>query len=191
MTFTELNIPGVWLVKDDVFHDERGTFARVWVPDEFRAHGLETAVAQGSLARNRTRGTIRGLHFQAPPHQEVKLIRAVHGAIFDVAVDLRPDSPTFQQWVGIELTADSQQWVYLPRGIAHGYQTLTPDADVFYFVSAPYMPSHQRGVRWNDPAFAVNWPLGHPTVINERDATYPDFVAPVPAGSWPTPPNHA
>jgi dTDP-4-dehydrorhamnose 3,5-epimerase len=180
MQFRELAIPGVFLIDDDVFADERGSFARVWMPDEFAARGLETTVAQGSLARNRLRGTIRGLHYQAEPFTEVKIIRALRGAIFDVAVDLRPESPTYCRWVGVELQGDVPRSLYLPKGIAHGYQTLTDEADVFYFVSAPYQPSHQRGVRWNDPAFGIAWPLGAPALISPRDIDFPDYTpAPV------------
>ena len=176
MTFTELDIPGVWLVTPDIFPDDRGSFIRAWVPDEFAAHGLDTSIAQCSVATNHRRGTLRGMHFQAAPYEEVKVVRATHGAIFDVAVDLRADSPTFQKWVGVELSAQNRQSLYLPKGVAHGYQTLTDNAEVLYFVSAPYMPSHQRGVRWNDAAFGIDWPLGQPTTIHERDASYPDFT---------------
>jgi dTDP-4-dehydrorhamnose 3,5-epimerase len=115
------------------------------------------------------------MHYQAAPFEEAKVIRVVRGSVFDVAVDLRPDSPAFGQWVGWELTADNRQMMYVPPGCAHGYQTLADDTEVFYFVSAAYSPPHQRGVRWNDPAFGIVWPLGQPTSIHERDATYPDF----------------
>jgi dTDP-4-dehydrorhamnose 3,5-epimerase len=176
MTFHETRIPGVLIIDSDVFRDERGAFVRAWLRDEFAARGLETAVAQASLATNRTRGTIRGLHYQTAPHEEVKYIRAIRGAVYDVAVDLRPESPTFREWVGVELTSDNQRMLCVPKGCAHGYQTLTDAAEVCYFVSAAYAPAHQAGVRWNDPAFGIRWPLGAPTVINERDATFPDFV---------------
>jgi dTDP-4-dehydrorhamnose 3,5-epimerase len=169
-------VPGAWLVDADVFADERGSFARAWVPDEFADRGLETAIAQASLTENRRRGTLRGLHFQASPFAEAKIVRVVRGAIFDVGVDLRPGSPTFCQWVGVELTASNRRCLYLPPGFAHGYQTLADDTDVFYFVSAPYTPSHQRGARWNDPAFGIEWPIDPPTVMHERDGAYPDFV---------------
>ena len=178
MTFHETRIPGVLMVEPDIFPDERGAFIRTWLPEEFSGRGLETRLAQASVATNRTRGTIRGLHFQTAPHEEVKLIRVIRGAIYDIALDLRRDSPTFLQWVGVELTADTHRMFYVPRGCAHGYQTLTDDAQVFYFVSAPYSPAHQAGVRWDDPAFAIEWPLGAPTMINHRDATYPDFTVP-------------
>jgi dTDP-4-dehydrorhamnose 3,5-epimerase len=175
MHFTETRIAGVVLVDADVFEDQRGLFAVAWRPDEFAAHGLETGIAQGSLALTRRRGSIRGMHYQAAPFEEAKVIRVVRGAVFDVAVDLRRDSPTYLQWVGAELTADNRRGMYIPPGCAHGYQTLADDTEVFYFVSAAYSPPHQRGVRWNDPAFGVQWPLGDPTAIHERDATYPDF----------------
>ena len=176
MTFEELRIPGVWLVEADVFPDDRGTFARAWMPEEFSARGLETALAQCSLTTTHRRGTIRGMHYQTPPFDEVKLIRAVRGAVFDVAVDLRPDSPTYCEWVGAELTRDNRRSLYLPRGVAHGYQTLADDTDILYFVSAPYAPAHQGGVRWDDPAFGIVWPLGTPTVIHPRDASYSSYT---------------
>jgi dTDP-4-dehydrorhamnose 3,5-epimerase len=178
MTFHETRIPGVLIVEPDIFPDERGAFIRAWLPDEFTARGLDSRLAQASVAVNRARGTIRGLHYQTAPFEEVKVIRAIRGAIYDIALDLRRDSPTFLQWAGVELAADTHRMLYVPQGCAHGYQTLTDDAQVFYFVSAPYSPAHQAGVRWNDPAFGIEWPLGTPTVINQRDATYPDYGVP-------------
>jgi dTDP-4-dehydrorhamnose 3,5-epimerase len=175
MRFTETAIAGVELVDPDVFEDERGAFVRAWMPEEFEARGLDTRIAQASLALTRERGAIRGLHFQAAPFEEAKVIRVVRGAIFDVIVDLRPESPSYLRWVGVELSAANRRVMYAPAGCAHGYQTLEPDTEVFYFVSAPYSPPHQRGVRWNDPAFRIAWPLGAPSRINERDATYPDY----------------
>jgi dTDP-4-dehydrorhamnose 3,5-epimerase len=176
MEFIATSIAGVWTIDPDVFEDERGAFARAWMPEEFQAHGLDTRIAQASMALTRRRGSIRGLHFQADPFGEAKTIRAVRGAIFDVAVDLRPDSPTYLKWVGAELSAANRRVMYVPAGCAHGYQTLADDTEVFYFVSAPYSPPHQRGVRWDDPAFGIEWPLGAPTSIHDRDATYPDFA---------------
>ncbi len=175
MRIHETPIPGVRLIDSDVFSDERGLFVRAWAASEFEVMGLETRITQASLATNHRRGTIRGLHYQAAPFEEVKVIRAVRGAVWDVALDLRPDSPTFRQWFGVELGADNHRLLYIPRGVAHGYQTLTDDAAVFYFVSAPYSPEHQRGVRWDDPAFAISWPLGAPAVLSDRDAAFPDF----------------
>jgi len=175
MHFTETRLAGVWIVESDVFADERGWFARAWAPEPFAARGLETTFVQASLSSNRRRATIRGLHYQTAPFEEVKLIRAVRGAVHDITVDLRPHSPTYLQWVGVDLTADNRRMIYIPRGCAHGYQTLTDDADVFYFVSAPYSPAHQRGIRWNDPAVKVEWPLGPPASLSDRDGQFPDF----------------
>jgi dTDP-4-dehydrorhamnose 3,5-epimerase len=177
MVFEEQRLPGVYLVDCDVFGDERGAFARAWMPEEFSARGLETRFAQGSIATTRHRGTIRGLHWQVAPAEQVKTVRVTRGAVFDVVVDLRRDSPTFRHWVGTELSAENRRLLYVPAGVAHGYQTLADDTDVFYFASAPYSPGHEAGVRWNDPAFGVEWPLGAPTVISPRDAAYPDFRA--------------
>lgn len=176
MQFTETRIAGVWLIDSDTFPDERGSFTRAWMPEEFEAHGLSTNIAQCMFADNRLKGTLRGMHYQADPMWEHKTVRVTRGAIYDVAVDLRPDSPTYCQWVGAELTARNRRILYMPPGFAHGYQTLEDDTEVFYFVSKGYAPALQRGVRYNDPAFGITWPLGAPTMINERDATYPDFI---------------
>jgi len=175
MTFEQTSIGGVWIVTPDVFDDERGQFVRAWMPEEFAARGLETRIAQGSLALTHERGSIRGMHYQVAPFEEAKVLRVVKWAVFDVAVDLRPDSPTFRHWVGTELSDSNRKIMYIPPGCAHGYQTLMPETEVFYFVSANYSPAHQRGVRWNDPAFGIRWPLGAPARIHERDAAYPDF----------------
>jgi dTDP-4-dehydrorhamnose 3,5-epimerase len=175
MTFTELALPGAWLVDCDVFADERGAFARAWMPEEFQAQGLETRFVQGSIATTRRRGTIRGLHWQVAPAEQIKIVRVTRGAVFDCLVDLRPDSPSFCRWAGVELTADNRRLLYVPAGFAHGYQTLSDDSDVFYFASAPYSPAHEAGARWDDPAFGVEWPLGPPSVISPRDAAFPDF----------------
>jgi dTDP-4-dehydrorhamnose 3,5-epimerase len=173
MRFTETKLPGVLIVDCHVFPDERGSFVPFWLPDALQARGLDTTIAQCSLASNRRRGTIRGLHYQAQPQEEVKLVSAIRGRLFDVIVDLRPESPTYRQWIGVELDADRRRMVYLPRGTAHGYQTLDDGVDVFYFVSAPYTPDLQRGIRWDDPTLAIDWPLGPPTVISDRDRSLP------------------
>ena len=140
-----------------------------------RGRGLDARAAQTSLAWNRERGTIRGLHYQSPPFEEVKVVRPLRGTVFDVAVDLRPDSPTFLRWFGVQLDWQSQRMLYIPAGCAHGYQTLTDDALVSYVVSTRYMPSHQQGIRWDDPAVNVAWPLGPPTRISPRDAGFPNY----------------
>ena len=175
MRFFETPIAGVLLVEPDVFEDSRGTFIVNWRPDAFTERGLDARIAQASTAVTRERGSIRGMHYQCEPFAEAKTIRAVRGSIFDVAVDLRPESPSYLQWVGRELSAQNRQMMYIPPGFAHGYQTLEDDTEVAYFISAPYSPPHQRGSRWNDPAFGISWPLGAPSVIHERDAAYPDY----------------
>jgi dTDP-4-dehydrorhamnose 3,5-epimerase len=173
MHFEPTSLDGVWIVTPDVFADDRGQFVLAWKPSEFAERGLETAIAQASTVLTHMRGSIRGMHYQAAPFEEAKVVRVTRGAIFDVAIDLRPDSPTYLRWAGVELSDANRKIMYLPTGCAHGYQTLTDNSEVFYFVSAPYSPPHQRGVRWDDPAFGIAWPLA-PTRINERDATYPD-----------------
>jgi dTDP-4-dehydrorhamnose 3,5-epimerase len=176
MQFQETPLAGVHVIEADVFVDARGSFTLAWVPSEFVAHDLSIDINQCMFAFNHSRGTIRGMHFQAEPMGEHKTVRVTRGAIYDVVVDLRPNSPTFCRWFGTELTADNRRSLHMPPGFAHGYQTLTDDAEVLYFVSNVYSPPHQRGVRYNDPAFGIVWPLGAPTMINERDATYPDFT---------------
>ena len=163
MKFTPTPIADVFVVTPDVFEDDRGLFARAWMPDEFAARGLDTRIAQGSLALTRRRGTIRGMHFQAAPFDEAKIIRVGPGRGSSTWPSTCGRSrPPSVSGSGIELTADNRQMMYMPPGCAHGYQTLADDTEVFYFVSAPYSPPHQRGVRWNDPAFGIEWPLGAP-----------------------------
>ena len=179
MRFHETKLPGVLVIEGDVFADDRGSVMPAWIAAEFAARGLTDAFVQWNIVRNHRRGTLRGMHYQRSPHAEAKLVRAIRGSIFDVAVDLRPESPTFCQWTGIELSASRPHLFYLPEGIAHGYQTLDDDAEVMYLVSAPYSAAHQTGVRWNDPAFGIEWPMTPPSIIHPRDASYPDVqVAP-------------
>jgi dTDP-4-dehydrorhamnose 3,5-epimerase len=176
MTFTATEIPDVLIVMGDTFADERGTLEVLWRRDEADARGFDVPVTQCNLACSTRRGTIRGMHFQTPPVEQAKLIRTIRGSVFDVVVDLRRDSPTYRRWVGVELHDSSRTMLYVPSGFAHGYQTLTDNAEVLYVVSAPYAPAHQGGVRWNDAAFGIKWPLGAPTAINARDASFPDFT---------------
>ena len=177
MIFNETKIKGVYLLEAHRFEDERGFFASSFSQREFEAHGLAGAFVEHNLSFNHRRGTLRGLHYQAPPHGQAKLVRCTLGSILDVAVDVRPDSQTFRQWVGFELTAENRLMMYLPGDIAHGFQTLEDETEVFYQVSQPYQPDANRGWRWNDPAFGIKWPLPDECVINTRDATYPDFKA--------------
>ena len=174
MNFEDLPIEGAVVIAPEAVDDERGAFARVFDAEEFRARGLDTRVAQCSISTNRRRGTLRGLHYQAAPHGECKLIRCEQGSIFDVLVDLRPDSATYRHWAGVELAAADHRLVYAPEGVAHGFVTLADDSAVYYQISVPYEPSSARGVRWDDPRFGIEWP--EPVrVISDRDAGFPDF----------------
>ena len=174
MTFTPTAVEGAWLVDLDKRVDERGFFARAWCRDEFARQGLTPHLAQSNVAFTSAAATLRGLHYQVTPHQEAKLVRCTAGAIFDVLVDLRPDSPTFKRWLGVELTADNRRMLYVPEGCAHGYLTLRDNSETFYQVSAPYAQAAERGVRWNDPAFAIEWPMT-PRIISAKDRELPDF----------------
>jgi dTDP-4-dehydrorhamnose 3,5-epimerase len=175
LKFTETRIGGVFLVDLEPVADDRGFFARTYCEEEFRRNGLEPRIAQSSMAFNARRGTLRGMHFQREPHSEVKLVRCTSGGVYDVVIDLRADSPTFRQWFGTELTARNRRMIYIPHGIAHGYQSLEDETEISYQMSAPYRPEAAAGVRWDDPAFAVRWPL-EVTAITERDRSYPDFA---------------
>jgi dTDP-4-dehydrorhamnose 3,5-epimerase len=174
MRFRQTAIDGVSLVEPERFEDERGFFARTWDAEEFAAQGLVGAPLQTSVSFNRVSGTLRGLHYQAAPHAESKLVRCTAGAIYDVAVDLRPSSRTFRNWVGVELSAENRLALFVPEGCAHGYLTRTDGAEVSYQISARHVPDAARGVRFDDPAFGIIWP-GEIVVINDRDRTYHDF----------------
>ena len=173
MRFAPTAIAGVVVVDIEPHADDRGSFARLQCPDEFAAAGHPFTPAQTSLSRNPHAGTLRGLHYQPAPHAETKLVRAVRGRMFDVALDLRPGSPTLRKWFGIELLAESARALLIPEGVAHGFLTLEPDTDVLYQISPKFTPGHEAGVRWDDLAFAIAWPSA-PALISERDATYPD-----------------
>ena len=175
MIFTETVLAGACVIDLDPHRDERGFFARAWCGREFAEHGLETRIAQCDLSRTLRRGTLRGLHFQRPPYAEVKVVRCIAGAVFDVIVDLRPQSPTFTRHISVELSAENHRALYVPAGFAHGFQALTDDVELFYQMSEYYVPDAGGGVRWNDPAFGIAWPIADP-FMNDRDRTYPDFV---------------
>lgn len=174
MIFRPTAVDGVLIVEPQPIEDERGFFARTFCADAFATRGLVARVAQCSLSFNPRRGTLRGLHYQRPPHGEAKLVRCTAGAVLDVAVDLRPQSKTFRRHVAVELTPQSRAMLYVPEGVAHGFQTLVDDSEVFYQISAPHRPEAAAGVRWNDRAFGIAWPLPV-TAISERDRSYPDF----------------
>ena len=174
MRFTETPLPGSFVVDVEERRDERGFFARSFCAREFEAAGIAMPVAQCNVSFNARRGTVRGMHFQVAPATECKLVRCTRGAILDVIVDLRPSSRTHGRWYGVELTADNHRALYIPDGFAHGFQTLADDTEVFYQMSAVFSPDHARGVRWNDPAFGIHWPLDV-TSISEKDTAYPDY----------------
>ncbi len=156
--------------------DERGFFARSWCKEELEARGLDGDLAQCSLSFNSKKNTLRGMHFQIPPYGETKLVRCTTGAIFDVIIDLRVQSSTYMKWVGVELSADNRKMLYIPKGFAHGFQTLVHESEVFYFISEAYHPEAARGVRWNDPAFNISWPHAEHRVISSRDNNWPMTV---------------
>ncbi len=174
MKFVETSLKDAYVIELERRGDERGFFARAWCVREFAERGLATRFVQGNLSFNRRKGTLRGLHYQVPPHGEVKLVRCPRGAIYDVIVDLRPDSPTFMKWTGVELAEGDGRLLYVPEEFAHGFQTLQDDTEVSYEVSEFYAPDFERGVRYNDPAFGVDWPLVV-TVISAKDRAWPDF----------------
>jgi dTDP-4-dehydrorhamnose 3,5-epimerase len=176
LRFIETEISGAFLVEIDPVHDDRGFFARTFCREEFSRHGLETEFPQISLSHNTRRGTLRGLHYQAEPYAEVKVVRCVRGSVFDVVVDLRPRSPTYCRWVGRELSEANHSAFYIPKGVAHGFFTLSDASELEYQISTSYMSASARGVRWNDPAFGIVWPEV-PRVMSARDQSYEDFVA--------------
>ena len=176
MRFVETAVAGVWVIEPERYEDDRGFFARTWDRIVFAERGLTPAFVQSSISYNRRRGTLRGLHYQVAPHQEAKLVRCTAGAVFDVAVDIRPSSETFRQWFGVELSAENRLGLYIPEGCAHGFLTIAHDSEIAYQISELWAPEAAQGVRWNDPAFGIEWP-GDVVVINERDRTYSDFQA--------------
>ena len=174
MIFHTTSLPDAFIVEPELLGDARGSFARTWCRETFSERGLNAELAQCSLSYTRDRGTLRGMHYQRAPHTETKLVRVTRGAIYDVALDLRPDSVTFCQWSAVELTADNRKMFYIPDGFAHGFVTLTDDTEVFYQISVAHEPASATGVRWNDPAFNIEWPIDQPR-LSERDAAFPDF----------------
>jgi dTDP-4-dehydrorhamnose 3,5-epimerase len=176
MIFAATRLEGAWLIDIEPREDDRGFFARTWCRHELSAQGLDTEIAQESVSYNRHRGTVRGLHFQRSPHEETKIVRCTRGAIFDVIVDLRSHSATYLRWQGFELTAENRRALYIPKGFAHGFQSLADDAEVAYQISEFYAPQTAGGCRYDDPAFGISWPLPV-TVIGDRDLGWPAFEA--------------
>jgi dTDP-4-dehydrorhamnose 3,5-epimerase len=177
MIFTEGALPGTYILDPDRKSDSRGFFARSFCLQEFAEHGLAPAIVQANVSFNHERGTLRGMHYQAAPHQEIKIVRCTRGALYDVIVDVRPASPTHGQWMGVELTEHNGRTLYVPEGFAHGYITLADDTEVMYFVTASYAPQAERGLRYDDPTFGIEWPhrVRH---ISEKDASWPDYAWP-------------
>lgn len=172
MKFTPVSIEGAFIVELEPLGDDRGFFARSFCQEEFKRQGIDPLVAQCNISFNQHRGTLRGLHYQVKPHEEAKLVRCTQGAIWDVIVDLRENSPTRYRWFAVELTAENRRALYVPRGLAHGFQTLADNSEVFYQMSEFYHPESARGVRWDDPVIGITWPLDNP-VLSPRDKSYP------------------
>ncbi|MCB0209510.1 MAG: dTDP-4-dehydrorhamnose 3,5-epimerase [Anaerolineae bacterium] len=175
MIFTETSLKDAYIIDIQKFEDQRGFFARGWCQNEFEAHGLVPQVVQANISYNHHKGTLRGLHYQKAPYAETKLVRCVKGALYDVIIDLRPNSPTFKQWLGVELTADNYRMLYVPEGFAHGFQTLVDHTEAYYMVSQFYTPQAEGGLRYNDPSFAIDWPLDI-EVISDKDSSWPDYT---------------
>jgi dTDP-4-dehydrorhamnose 3,5-epimerase len=175
MIFTETKLKGAFVIEPERLEDERGFFARVWCQREFERRGLNPCLAQCSISFNRAKGTLRGIHYQIAPCEEAKLVRCTQGSIYDVMVDLRPESPTYKRYFGEVLSAENRLMLYVPEGFAHGLLTLEDNTEILYHISEFYSPEHSRGVRWDDPAFAIDWPIT-PKRISIRDRSYPDFV---------------
>lgn len=174
MKFHELDLRGACIVDLDKHEDDRGFFARVWCRKEFEDRGLVARITQANTSFNRKAGTLRGMHYQIAPYQETKVVRCTAGAVYDVIVDLRPDSPTYKRWTGVELTEENRTMLYIPADFAHGFVTLEDNTEVDYLMSESYQPGTARGIRWNDPAFGIKWPIAVEE-ISERDAGWPDF----------------
>ena len=171
MIFTETKLRGAYLIDLGKHEDERGFFARSWCAEEFESHGLNARLVQCNISFNKKRGTLRGMHYQAAPYEEAKLVRCTMGALYDVIIDLRSNSPTYKEWVSVELTAQNRRAFYVPEGFAHGFQTLVDETEVFYQMSEFFHPECARGIRWDDPAFGISWPIFNP-IVSERDSFF-------------------
>lgn len=176
MVFVETKLKGAFIIEPERIADERGFFARTWCAHEFEAHGLSARLAQCNVSFNAKKGTLRGMHYQTAPYEEAKLVRCTRGAIYDVIIDLRASSATFRQWLGVTLTSQNHRMLYMPESFAHGFQTLEDETEVFYQMSEFHAPAHASGVRWDDPAFNIQWPLLSELIISDKDRNYPDFT---------------
>lgn len=174
MIFTPTSIPGLFVIELEKREDARGYFARAWCAKEFTEQGLP-AFVQTNMSMSRQRGIVRGLHWQVAPHGEAKYLRCIRGTVFDVSIDVRPESPTYKQWIGFELSSDNRRSVFVPEGLAHGYQALTDDAEVIYSSSCAYAPGAERGIRWDDPAFNIEWPI-RGAIVSDKDKRWANFA---------------
>jgi len=172
--FLETSLKGAYIIEIEPIEDNRGLFARSWCKREFEAHSLNSKIVQCNISFNTKKGILRGMHYQIKPSEEAKLVRCTSGAIFDVIIDLRADSPTFKGWFAVELNDKNRKMLYIPERFAHGFQTLKDNTEVFYQMSEYYSPNHSRGIRWNDPSFSIQWPEDK-RIISKRDQQYPDF----------------
>jgi dTDP-4-dehydrorhamnose 3,5-epimerase len=172
MNFIETKLKGAYIIEIEPICDERGFFARSWCQQEFRDRGLNPNLVQCNISFNTKKGTLRGMHYQAKPHEEAKLVRCTRGAIYDVIIDIRDDSPTFKEWVSVELSADNYKMIYVPEGFAHGFLTLEENTEVFYQMSNSYHPDAAKGIRWDDPDFAIQWNISNQPIISAKDLTY-------------------
>lgn len=175
MIFEETKLNGAYVIHPEKVEDERGFFARAWCKKEFKQQGLLEELVQCNISYNKLRGTLRGMHYQMKPYEETKLVRCTAGAIYDVIIDIRPDSSTHKEWIGVELSAENRTMLYVPKGFAHGYLTLVDDAEVFYQVTEFYTPGVECGIRWNDPLFHILWPTAEKFAISEKDSSWPDY----------------
>ncbi len=176
MIIRETDFKGAYIIEPELLKDERGHFAELWTETQLSAHGMDCKFVQSNVSYNRNKGTLRGLHYQVAPDAQAKLVCCTAGAIFDVGVDLNPHSATFRQWIGVELSASNHRMIYLSGDFAHGYQTLEDNSEILYLVTAGYAPASERGVRWNDCAFGIEWPNTANRIMSHRDQSYPDFI---------------
>ena len=174
MNFTETKLSGAFIIEPERLEDGRGFFARSWCEKELAGHNLDTDLAQCNISFNKVKGTLRGMHYQIKPREEAKIVRCTKGSIYDVIIDLRPDSPTLKQWTAVELNEENRNMLYVPKGFAHGFQTLADNTEIFYQISALYSPEHARGIKWNDPAFNIEWPIDTLT-ISDKDKSYSNY----------------
>jgi dTDP-4-dehydrorhamnose 3,5-epimerase len=177
MVFKETRLKGAFIIELEKIADSRGFFSRVWCQKEFEVNGLNPNVVQCNLSFNTSKGTLRGMHYQIAPHEEAKIVRCIRGKVYDVIIDLRPKSPTYLRWIGVELSSENRKMLYVPESFAHGYLTLTDNTELFYQVSHFYSPEYESGIRWNDRTFNIKWPQTDGIIITDKDKSWPDFQA--------------